>query len=438
MKKKEKKIMSDDLNSPPPLIDKSTDKNYCKSVRGMHDILPEDMHKMNHVIGIAKDVALRYGFNMIATPIVEFSPVFKRTLGDMSDVVSKEMYVFNDRAGDSLTLRPENTAGVARAFISNGLQEQLPCKFFYAGPMFRYERPQKGRLRQFHQIGLELLGVENFLADADIIACGWDILKNLAIHENIILELNTLGDMASRHQYRQALIDYFSGYKHDLSDDSQMRLLKNPLRILDSKDEKDKEIVANAPLLSAYLNNKSRQFFDDLQNRLTILSIPYHLNPHLVRGLDYYCHTAFEFTTNMLGAQGTVMGGGRYDGLVEQLGGNPTFGVGWAAGIERLMMMCDTIPAIRAPIALIPLGDRAEKQLVFLSQNLRDLGHRVEYGYSGNMKRRLKYANKIGANFAIIFGDDELQQNKVLIKNMQTGEQSDISMHDIGDFLHRH
>jgi histidyl-tRNA synthetase len=338
-------------------------------VRGTHDLLPDAMRRHRAVIETARTVAARYGFQEMATPIFEFTEVFKRTLGDTSDIVTKEMYTFamgagkgssKDEEGATITLRPENTAGVARAFISGGLAQQLPVKVFYAGPMFRHERPQKGRQRQFHQIGIELIGVAQPQADVEVIACGAHILEALGLADAVTLELNTLGDPASRSAYREALVAFFSEHYHALSEDSRDRLSRNPLRILDSKDEGDRRLVAEAPLFEDYLNPESRDFFAAVRAGLDELGIAYTLNPRLVRGLDYYCHTAFEFTTDRLGAQSAVMAGGRYDGLIETMGGPATPGVGWASGVERLaMLLAEDIPAPR-PIAVVPVGEAAQ------------------------------------------------------------------------------
>ncbi len=302
-------------------------------VRGTHDVLPEDGRRFRAVTETGRGIAERYGYHEIATPIFEFTEVFKRTLGDTSDIVTKEMYTFTDKGGDQITLRPEGTAGVARALISGGLTQHLPLKFFYQGPMFRYERPQKGRLRQFHQIGVELLGVGEPLGDIEVIALGAAILTELGIASMTRLELNTLGNAQSRAVYRDVLVDYLSAHRDALSEDSLTRLERNPLRILDSKDRGDRAVVADAPEFGASLDAESTEFFAAVRAGLDALGIAYTLNPRLVRGLDYYCHTAFEFTTDALGAQGAVIAGGRYDGLVTTMGGPETAGVGWAAGI---------------------------------------------------------------------------------------------------------
>ena len=377
----------------------------------------------------AFDVAQLYGYGEIMTPVFEFTEVFARTLGETSDVVSKEMYSFTDRGGESITLRPENTAGVARALISGGLSQSLPLKFFYRGPMFRYERPQKGRQRQFHQIGVELLGIEGPQADIEVIAIGWHILQALGLAEHVTVEINSLGDTESRNAYRGALVEYLSGFRDQLSQDSRDRLERNPLRVLDSKDEGDKAIVANAPLLIDYLNGHSRTFFETVQSGLAKLGVPVKHNAKLVRGLDYYSHTAFEFITSALGAQGTVMAGGRYDGLVGQMGGPATPGIGWAAGVERLSMLMGEIAAPRRPIAVIPMGEGDEALLT--AHKLRQAGYAVEMGYSGNMKKRLARANKANARAAVILGEDELSRQAATVRDLDSGEQEEVPLSDL-------
>ena len=406
-------------------------------VRGTHDLYAEDGRRHRHVVETARAVAETYGYDEIATPIFEFSEVFKRTLGDVSDIVTKEMYSFVDRGGEALTLRPEGTAGVCRALVSNGMLQNLPLKFFYHGPMFRYERPQKGRQRQFHQIGIELLGVAQPQADVEVIALGARILERLGIRGRITLELNTLGDTESRQAYRTALVGYLSSFKDKLSEDSRMRLDRNPLRILDSKDEGDRRIVANAPLFSDHLNEASRTFFAAVTADLDRLGIEYKLNPLLVRGLDYYSHTAFEFTTDALGAQGTVMAGGRYDGLLEMMGGPATPGVGWAAGIERLAMLAEAPQAKRRPIAVIPAGDAAQGPALQLAERLRGAGFTVDLGYSGNLGKRMKRANKVGAIAAVILGEDELARNGVTLRDLDSGEQEALPLVDLEERLAR-
>jgi histidyl-tRNA synthetase len=406
-------------------------------VRGTHDLLPEEMLRHRAVVETARDVAERFGYGEIATPIFEFSEVFKRTLGDTSDIVTKEMYSFTDRGGEMLTLRPEGTAGVARAMMSGGLAQHLPLKFFYSGPMFRYERPQKGRMRQFHQIGVELLGVAQPLGDVEIVALGVQILRELGVLEHTVLELNTLGDGESRQSYRQALVAYFEGHRDRLSADSRDRLTRNPLRILDSKDEGDRRLVADAPLFAEHLNQASGDFFAEVTASLDALGIAYRLNPRLVRGLDYYCHTAFEFTTDQLGAQGTVMGGGRYDGLVGMMGGSQTPGVGWAAGIERLAMLLQNPPIARRPIAIVPVGEEAATTALTLAVELRGAGHVVELGYGGNLGKRMKRANKLNARAAVIIGTDELARNAATLRDLDSGEQEEVPLAALRERLTR-
>jgi histidyl-tRNA synthetase len=393
-------------------------------VRGTQDLLPEAMRRHRRVSETARRLAELYGFAEIATPIFEFTEVFARPIGEHTDIVSKEMYSFADRGGEEITLRPENTAGVVRAVLSNGLTQSTPLKFFYSGPMFRYERPQKGRFRQFHQIGAELLGVAQPQADIEIIALGWRILTALGIGDRITLELNTLGDPESRAAYRDALVAYFSAHTDRLSEDSRNRLGRNPLRILDSKDEGDRQIVADAPDFAEYLNDASRAFFARVRDGLALLDIPYRVNPRLVRGLDYYTHTVFEFVTTDLGAQGTVLAGGRYDGLVELMGGPAMAGIGWAAGIERLAMLIEEPAGPPRPVALLPLGDAAERLAPKLSEALRDAGLVVEMTYSGNLQRRMRRADRLNARAAVLLGDDELAQNAATVRDLDSGEQS--------------
>jgi histidyl-tRNA synthetase len=400
-------------------------------VRGTRDLLGEDQRRFHRVVDTARRVAATYGFDEWITPIFEDTRVFARTLGETSDVVMKEMYTFPDRGGDSLTLRPEGTAGVCRALVTNGLTQSLPQKVFYAGPMFRYERPQKGRYRQFHQIGLELIGPAEPLADAEAIACGWTILEALRVASDTVLELNTLGDKDSRDAYRAALVAYFTEHKASLSEDSLNRLERNPLRILDSKDEGDRRIVANAPTIQPFLTEAAATFYQKLQEHLVRFRVPFVENPRIVRGLDYYGHTAFEFVTSRLGAQGTVMAGGRYDGLVQEMGGPATPAVGWAAGIERLAMLMETAPPPPAPVAVIPIGDAAEATAIELLQALRSNGIRAEMAYRGNLKRRMERANRTGARAAVILGDDDIAKGIAQVKDLQSGTQEPVPFSQI-------
>lgn len=404
-------------------------------VRGTHDILGEEMRRHRAVVETARSVAERFGYGEIATPIFEFSEVFKRTLGETSDIVTKEMFSFTTLGGDDVTLRPEGTAGVARAVISGGLSQDLPLKFFYQGPMFRYEKPQKGRQRQFHQIGVELLGVPRALGDVEVIALGVQILRELGIHQHTTLELNTLGDSESRQSYRKVLVAYFERHRDHLSAESRERLVRNPLRILDSKDEGDRQLVAEAPLFGEHLNQASQDFFAEVKAGLDTLGIPYKVNPRLVRGLDYYCHTAFEFTTDRLGAQGTVMAGGRYDGLIGMMGGPETPGVGWAAGIERLGMLLQNLSAAPRPVAVVPVGAEAESAALKIAGELRAAGHIVELGFGGNVGKRMKRANKLNACAAVLIGTNELARQAATLRNLDSGEQTEVPLAELSERL---
>jgi len=399
--------------------------------RGTQDLLPDMARRHRQVSETAREAARLYGFAEIATPIFEFTEVFARPIGEHTDIVSKEMYTFADRGGEEVTLRPENTAGVVRAVLSNGLTQSTPLKFFYSGPMFRYERPQKGRFRQFHQIGVELLGVATPQADIEVIALGQRILRELGIGEQIALELNTLGDPESRAAYREALVGYFSARQSELSDDSRRRLRANPLRILDSKDAGDIRINAEAPSFDAHLNDASFEFFGRVRDGLAQLGIAFRRNPRLVRGLDYYTHTVFEFVTTDLGAQGTVLAGGRYDGLVELMGGPSMPGVGWAAGIERLAMLIAEPPAVPRPVALVPIGEEAEALALRLVEDLRDTGLVVDLGYTGNLARRMRRADRIGARAAVLLGEDELAKGVATVRDLDSGEQSEVLLGDL-------
>jgi histidyl-tRNA synthetase len=402
-----------------------------QAARGTQDLLPDTARRHRHVSETARAMAALYGFAEIATPIFEFTEVFSRPIGEHTDIVAKEMYTFTDRGGEEVTLRPENTAGVVRAVLSNGLTQSIPLKFFYSGPMFRYERPQKGRFRQFHQIGVELLGVPTPQADIEVIALGRRILRELGIGERVALELNTLGDPESRIAYREALVGYFSARQSELSEDSQRRLRTNPLRILDSKDPGDIRINAEAPSFDAYLNDASFEFFGRVRDGLAQLGIAYRLNPRLVRGLDYYTHSVFEFVTTDLGAQGTVLAGGRYDGLVELMGGPAMPGVGWAAGIERLAMLIAEPPPAPRPIALVPIGEEAEALALRLVEDLRDVGFVVDLGYSGNLARRMRRADRIGARAAVLLGEDELAKGIATVRDLDSGEQGEVALGDL-------
>ena len=387
-----------------------------KPVRGTQDILPEENRQYRLVEDIALGVADRYGFGEISTPIFEFTEVFSRTLGDSSDIVTKEMYTFQDKGSDSITLRPEGTAGIARAFISNGLQQKLPVKFFYRGPMFRYERPQKGRRRQFHQVGIETLGIISPHADIEAISLAKTFLDELGLRDEIILELNSLGDNESRSVYNQELKAYFNDHKQKLSEQSLKRLEKNPLRILDSKEAEDQMVITNAPRLQDSFNDRSRDFFAELCGGLQELNIQYQHNHNLVRGLDYYSHTAFEFTTKDLGAQGTVLAGGRYDSLINQMGGPATPGIGWAAGVERLALLLNNNVKTKRAIAVIPVGKGTETEALVLTEKLRKNGFHIDLGYSGNLKKRMKRANEQNTIAVIFIGESESTRKVVQLK----------------------
>jgi histidyl-tRNA synthetase len=397
-------------------------------VRGTQDLLPEVARRHRQVTETARAVAALYGFAEIATPIFEFTEVFSRPIGETSDIVSKEMYSFVDRGGEEVTLRPENTAAVVRAVLSEGIIHNAPLKFFYNGPMFRYERPQKGRFRQFHQIGVELVGVAQPQGDIEVIALGGRILDALGIRERTVLELNTLGDLQSRAAYREVLVSYFSSRLSELSEDSRRRLERNPLRIFDSKEESDGRVSLEAPPFEEFLNSASCDFFARVRDGLDLLGISYRLNPRLVRGLDYYTHTAFEFVTSDLGAQGTVIGGGRYDGLIEMMGGPATPGVGWAAGIERLAMLIEEPRGSPRPIAVVPIGEAAEAVALTLAEGLRNDHYAVDLGYSGNLARRMRRANRVNARVAVLIGDEEIARNAVALRDLDSGEQSEVPM----------
>lgn len=400
-------------------------------VRGTRDLFGEDAQRFAAVVDTFHHLAKRYGFRTVDTPIFEFTELFARGIGEATDVVSKEMYTFEDRGGESLTLRPEFTAGICRAFISNGWQQLAPLKLAAHGPMFRYERPQKGRYRQFHQIDAEILGAGEPQADIELLAFASHLLDELGLQGKVQLEINTLGDGPSRAAWREALVAYFSAHRDALSEDSRNRLDKNPLRILDSKDEGDRKLVADAPLLDKFLSAEAGQYFETVLKGLEAIGIPYLVQPKLVRGLDYYCHTTFEFTTTHLGAQGTVIGGGRYDGLIEQLGGPVTPAVGWAGGIERLALLVDLPERGVGPIAVVPLGDAAQAEAVALTARLRRAGFTVDQAFRGNMKKRLSRANDAGSPVALILGEDELARGELTLKDLATGEQTAVALTEV-------
>lgn len=412
-------------------------------VRGTHDLLPVAYAEHGAVIGAAQREAQLYGFARMDTPVFEFSEVFHRAVGETSDIVAKETYTFTDRGGESLTLRPEFTAAIVRALLSNKLTQELPFKCFYAGPAFRYERPQKGRQRQFHQIGAELLGANEPMADVELIALAAQTLRVLGLGEAVTLELNSLGDAESRAAYREALVAYLAEHASGLSDDSKIRLGKNPLRILDSKDAGDRAIIAGAPTLHAHFNAASRDFYNAVKEGLSSLGIRYTENSRLVRGLDYYSHTVFEFTTEQLGAQGTVLAGGRYDGLVKLMGGPEIAGIGWAAGVERLVGLREVLGQTAAlnlapTVSVLPMSEAAAAVAWSVAQELRGAGIAADIAYKGNAKKRFERANKLQASYAVLLGDDELAAGTVTLKNLNTGTQETLPRADLLKKLESH
>ncbi|QOD38570.1 histidine--tRNA ligase [Candidatus Wolbachia massiliensis] len=405
-----------------------------QTVRGTKDLLFDEWHKFEYIQQTANRISNLYGFLPVQTPIFEYTEVFTKTLGDSSDIINKEMYTFCDKGGKNITLRPEFTAAVVRLLIEKKLQ--TPIKLFSTGPAFRYERPQKGRQRQFHQINFEVFGIEDPKADVELISLAWHLLTEFGINRNVRLEINSLGDGETITKYREALVLYFKKYQNDLSEDSQNRLIKNPLRILDSKDEKDRLIISNAPKISNDYTKESSSFFEQILNGLTTLSIPYTVNNKLVRGLDYYCHTVFEFVTENLGAQGAVFAGGRYDNLVSSVGGKHTPAIGFAGGIERIMELINYLPKEERSTYLIPIGREAEEYALILANELRRNGLYVSYEYSGTVKNRMKKANQANAKAALIFGDEELSNKTLKVRNMDTGEEKIVACDNIIDLLH--
>jgi histidyl-tRNA synthetase len=402
-------------------------------VRGTQDIWGEDADRFQSVVAAFERVRRLYGFGRVEMPVFESTAVFARSIGETTDIVSKEMYSFEDRGGDSLTLRPEFTAGICRAYLSEGWQQLAPIKLATHGPAFRYERPQKGRYRQFHQLDVEIVGAGEPAADVEIIAMGAQLLAELGIGGRIDLKLNTLGDPATRDSWRAALVDYFQDHRNDLSTESRLRLEKNPLRILDSKEHQDWPIVDSSPVVDDFLTPEASDYFGKVTAGLDAAGIVWTRDPRLVRGLDYYRHTAFEFVTEDLGAQSAVIAGGRYDGLMESLGGPPTPAVGWAAGIERLGMLIEAPARPGVDAALVPLGAAAETASIGLVAQLRRSGIACEMAYKGNMKRRMQKADSSGARYAIILGDDELARGEAAVKDLRSGEQKSVAMSDLAE-----
>ena len=406
-----------------------------QAVRGTQDMVGEDAARFDAVVETFARVRKLYGFRPVHVPVFEFTGVFARSLGETTDVVSKEMYTFEDRGGESLPLRPEFTAGLARAYISNGWQQHAPMKLSAWGPAFRYERPQKGRFRQFHQLDAEILGSGEPAADVEIIALAQHLLDELGLQGKTVLNLNTLGDPETRAAWQAALIAHFSAHRDALSAESRERLEKNPLRILDSKDAADRALVADAPRIDAYMSAEAGAWFDAVRRGLDAAGVAYQRNEALVRGLDYYRHTTFEFITEHLGAQGTVLGGGRYDGLMEALGGPHTPCVGWAAGIERLAMLLEAPAAETIDAAVVPMGEAAEAKAFAVLQALRRAGLAAEQAWRGNMKKRMQKADAAGARYAVIIGDDELAAGEATVKRLATGEQWRVALDALAETL---
>lgn len=404
-------------------------------IRGTQDIIGDDQRRFARVVDSFDRIRSLYCFQRVEIPIFEATGVFARSMGETSDVVSKEMYSFDDKGGDSITLRPEFTAGIARAFITGGWQQHAPMKLATHGPVFRYERPQKGRYRQFHQIDAEIIGAAEPAADVELLVLADQLLNELGIADGVTLQLNTLGDAETREAWREALVAHFSAHKDQLSEDSRLRLERNPLRILDSKDPADRPIADSAPDIDAYLTDDARSFFEAVTAGLDAAGVAWTRNSRLVRGLDYYRHTAFEFVTDRLGAQGTVLAGGRYDGLIENLGGNPTPGVGWAAGVERLAMLIDEPAAAGVDAVVVPMGDAAALRAQGLVAELRRAGLSADMAFKGNMKKRMAKADALGARHAVILGEDELARGEASVKNLATGEQRGVALDALAQAL---
>ncbi|MEQ9661608.1 MAG: histidine--tRNA ligase [Parasphingopyxis sp.] len=408
-------------------------KNTPQAIRGTQDMMGEQAEKFAHVVDTFDRVRRLYGFGPVEVPVFEATSVFARSLGETTDVVSKEMYTFEDRGGDSLTLRPEFTAGIARAYLTNGWQQHAPMKLATHGPLFRYERPQKGRFRQFHQLDAEIIGAAEPAADVELLVMADQLLHELGVADGVTLQLNTLGDSETREAWRHALVAHFEAHRGELSEDSQDRLERNPLRILDSKDPRDRPIADAAPSIDDVMSEEAGAFFEKVTAGLDAAGVRWERNARLVRGLDYYRHTAFEFVTDRLGAQGTVLGGGRYDGLIETLGGPETPAVGWAAGIERLAMLCEKAPDVSPFVALVPLGEEAEEAATKMLGEIRRAGIAAAMEFKGNMKKRMAKADASGARYAIIIGSDELQKRVASMKSMRTGDQKALPMSHLAD-----
>ncbi|QUY48050.1 histidine--tRNA ligase [Serratia plymuthica] len=410
-----------------------------QAIRGMNDYLPEDTALWQRIEGTLKQVLGSYGYSEIRLPIVEQTPLFKRAIGEVTDVVEKEMYTFEDRNGESLTLRPEGTAGCVRAGIEHGLLYNQEQRLWYIGPMFRYERPQKGRYRQFNQLGVEVFGLQGPDIDAELILLTARWWKALGIAEHVNLELNSIGSLDARANYRDALVAFLEQHKEKLDEDCKRRMYSNPLRVLDSKNPEVQTLLNDAPRLSEYLDEESKAHFDGLCELLAQAGIPYTINERLVRGLDYYNRTVFEWVTTSLGAQGTVCAGGRYDGLVEQLGGRATPAVGFAMGLERLVLLVQAVnPDFKAPatidVYVISSGAGAQSAAMQLAEDVRDAAPQLKlmtnYG-GGNFKKQITRADKWGARVALILGENEVAAQQVVVKDLRSGEQETLAQSEV-------
>jgi histidyl-tRNA synthetase len=398
--------------------------NNIGALRGVKDLVPAEYAAHEYIINTAYDTAKLYGYKGFATPLLEAVEVFDRSLGESSDVISKEIYSFPDKKGRIIALRPEFTAGIMRAVFSNNLHQKLPLKLFSTGPLFRYDRPQEGRQRQFHQINFEYIGANGPETDAEILLLATHILKNLGLLEHVTLELNSLGCTDSRDAYQKSLIDYFTRYENDLSDDSKRRLRQNPLRILDSKDEKDRLISQGAPKISQSYSHEALEYFEQLQNYLNKLGVEYKINPHMVRGLDYYRHSIFEFTTTKLGAQSTILAGGRYDGLAKIMGGTDINSVGFAAGIERMALMLEYSPSYVRPVCLLTIGHETLPDAMMLAQILRQNNIATLVMSEGKIGKRLQQAVADNARYAVFIGEEEVTQKMYKVKDLDSASEN--------------
>lgn len=402
--------------------------------KGTQDITPAEVYKWHTVERVAKETAEQFGFREIRIPTFEDTGLFVRSVGDTTDVVQKEMYTVSATGDSTFTLRPEGTAGTIRAIIENGiLNEGFPQKVFYILSCFRHEKPQAGRLREFHQFGCEMIGAENARADADIIALAKSVLDRMGL-KNIVLNINSIGCPNCRAVYHKALVDYFTPHKAELCETCQSRLEKNPMRIIDCKSPVCSAIAKDAPVILDYLCDDCKTHFEELQENLKAMNIEYSINPKIVRGLDYYTKTVFEFITTDIGAQGTVCGGGRYDKLIETLGGQPTPALGFGMGLERLILTmqsqgCEFVPDPKCELYIAPMGDKAARAAAALAASLREDGTYAEYDLIGrSLKAQMKYADKIGAQFVLVLGDNELDEGIAKVKNMETGEQTELKL----------